>query len=153
MNAPRKPHGLIGRDPFQAYVCDDWTAEAIRPMLVEQGWSTERVVKGGLRGAIQSLSVAASPQILLVDLSDTSDPIGEISNLAEVCEPGTIVIAVGQVNDVRLYRGLLASGLHDYLLKPINPEQLRETIGQPGRCCTRRARWRWPPKRHRAASR
>ncbi|BCI70680.1 hypothetical protein SUS17_3501 [Sphingomonas sp. S17] len=130
MNAPWKPHGLIGRDPFQAYVCDDWTAEAIRPMLVEQGWSTERVVKGGLRGAIQSLSVAASPQILLVDLSDTSDPIGEISNLAEVCEPGTIVIAVGQVNDVRLYRGLLASGLHDYLLKPINPEQLRETIGQ-----------------------
>lgn len=130
MNAPWKPHGLIGRDPVQAYVCDDWTAEAVRPMLAEQGWSTEKVTKGGLRGAIQALSVAASPQILIVDLSDTSDPVGEIGNLAEVCEPGTIVIAVGQVNDVRLYRALLASGLHDYLLKPINPDQLRETIGQ-----------------------
>ena len=31
---------------------------------------------------------------------------------------GTIVIAAGHVNDVRLYRDLLSSGIHDYLLKP-----------------------------------
>ncbi len=121
---------LTTRDPFQAYVCDDWTAEAIRPLVIEQGWPPEKVAKGGLRGAVQALSVSASPQILLVDLSDTPDPASEINNLAEVCEPGTIVIAVGQVNDVRLYRQLMSSGLHDYLLKPIGADQLRDTIAQ-----------------------
>lgn len=121
---------MTTREPFQAFACDDWTAEAIRPLIVEQGWSPEKVVKGGLRGAIQSLSVSASPQILLVDLSDSADPATEINNLAEVCEPGTIVIAVGQVNDVRLYRMLMSSGLHDYLLKPISADQLRDTIAQ-----------------------
>ncbi len=121
---------MTTRDPFQAYVCDDWTAEAIRPLILEQGWSPDRVVKGGLRGAVQSLAVSASPQILLVDLSETADPTTEIGNLAEVCEPGTVVIAVGQVNDVRLYRMLMSSGLHDYLLKPIGADQLRDTIAQ-----------------------
>ncbi|HJO67019.1 MAG TPA: pilus assembly protein CpaE [Sphingomonas sanguinis] len=130
MNAPWKPGMMTTREPFQAFACDDWTAEAIRPLIVEQGWSPEKVVKGGLRGAIQSLSVSASPQILLVDLSDSADPATEINNLAEVCEPGTIVIAVGQVNDVRLYRMLMSSGLHDYLLKPISADQLRDTIAQ-----------------------
>ena len=130
MNAPWKPAGLTPRDPIQVYVCDDWTAEAIRPVLNEQGWSPEKVMKGGLRGAIQALSVSASPQILIVDLSDTADPATEINNLAEVCEPGTIVIAVGQVNDVRLYRTLMTSGLQDYLLKPIGADQLRDALTQ-----------------------
>ncbi len=48
--------------------------------------------------------------------------------MAEVCEPGTIVIAVGQVNDVRLYRDLLMSGLQDYLLKPLSPDSLRDAF-------------------------
>ncbi|WP_375243074.1 pilus assembly protein CpaE [Sphingomonas parapaucimobilis] len=130
MNAPWKPAMLTVRDSFLAFVSDDWTVEAIRPLVAEQGWSVDKVMKGGLSGAIQSLSVQASPQILLVDLSDTPDPASEIGNLAEVCEPGTIVIAVGSVNDVRLYRSLITSGLHDYLLKPINADQLRETIAQ-----------------------
>lgn len=130
MNAPWKPAMLTIRDPFLAFVSDEWTAEAIRPLVAEQGWSVDKVMKGGLSGAIQSLSVSASPLILLVDLTETDDPATEIHNLAEVCEPGTIVIAVGPVNDVRLYRALMASGLHDYLLKPINPDQLRDTIGQ-----------------------
>lgn len=130
MNAPWKPAMLTTRDPFLAFVSDEWTAEAIRPLAAEQGWSVDKVMKGGLSGAIQSLSVSASPQILLVDLTETVDPASEINNLAEVCEPGTIVIAIGPVNDVRLYRSLMASGLHDYLLKPINADHLRDTIGQ-----------------------
>src|SRR4030095_16047355 len=39
-----------------------------------------------------------------------------------------VVIAVGQVNDVRLYRDLLASGIHDYLLKPLSAGQVRDAL-------------------------
>ena len=129
MNAPF--HGARGanlRDPFTAFVCDDATAELLRPIAVEHGWSPEKVNKGGLRNAVQTLSVSASPNILFVDLSESGDPLNDINALAEVCEPGTVVIAAGQVNDVRLYRDLVASGIQDYLLKPFSADQLRDAF-------------------------
>ena len=129
MNAPWKPGSTGTRDPFVAYVCDETTAEAIRPIAAELGWSPEKIHKGGLRNAIQSLSVAASPMILFVDLAESGDPLNDINALAEVCEPGTVVIASGQVNDVRLYRDLVASGIQDFLLKPLHPDMLREAFG------------------------
>jgi pilus assembly protein CpaE len=128
MNAPWKPSGVGHRDPFVAFACDDTTAEAIRPIAIELGWSPDQVNKGGLRNAVQTLSVSASPQILFVDLAESGDPLNDINSLAEVCEPGTVVIAAGQVNDVRLYRDLIASGIQDYLLKPLNPDMLREAF-------------------------
>ncbi|MBN8815399.1 MAG: pilus assembly protein CpaE [Sphingomonas sp.] len=129
MNAPWKPAGVAHREPFVAYVCDETTAEALRPIASEMGWSADKVNKGGLRNAVQSLSVSASPQVLFVDLSESGDPLNDINALAEVCEPGTVVIAAGQVNDVRLYRDLTASGIQDYLLKPLSADMLREAFG------------------------
>lgn len=130
MNAPWKPSGTGTREPFVAYVCDETTAEAMRPIVGELGWASDKVHKGGLRNAVQTLSVSASPQILFVDLAESGDPLNDINALAEVCEPGTVVIAAGQVNDVRLYRDLVASGIQDYLLKPLNPDMLRECFAQ-----------------------
>ena len=129
MNAPfHASRGAALRDPFAAFVCDEATAELLRPIAVEHGWAPEKVNKGGLRNAVQTLSVSASPNILFVDLSESGDPLNDINSLAEVCEPGTVVIAAGQVNDVRLYRDLLASGIQDYLLKPFSPDQIRDAF-------------------------
>lgn len=128
MNAPFAPQRAAHREPFVAFVCDETTAEAIRPIAIEQGWNPDKVNKGGLRNAVQTLSVSASPNILFVDLSESGDPLNDINALAEVCEPGTVVIASGQVNDVRLYRDLVASGIQDYLLKPLNPDVMREAF-------------------------
>ncbi len=128
MNAPWKPHLPGSRDAFAAYICDDAALDVLRPVVIEMGWQPEKCNKGGLRNAVQSLSITASPNILLVDLSESGDPLNDINGLAEVCEPGTVVIAVGQVNDVRLYRDLVASGIHDYLLKPLSPSQVRDAL-------------------------
>jgi pilus assembly protein CpaE len=130
MNAPWKPGPIGNRDPFAAFICDESALDVLRPVVIEMGWQPEKCNKGGLRNAVQSLSVSASPAILMVDLSESGDPLNDINGLAEVCEPGTVVIAVGQVNDVRLYRDLLASGIHDYLLKPLSPTQLRDALTQ-----------------------
>nr|WP_285840123.1 pilus assembly protein CpaE [Sphingopyxis alaskensis] len=116
------------RDPFNAFVCDDDTLELIRVAASDMGWPMEKCNKGGLRNAVQSLSVSASPNILFVDMSESGDPINDINALAEVCEPGTVVIAAGQINDVRLYRDLLSSGIQDYLLKPLSLDQVRESL-------------------------
>jgi pilus assembly protein CpaE len=122
------PRAPTLRDPFSAFVADEETAEMLRPIAVEHGWSPEKVNRGGLRNAVQTLSVSASPSILFVDLSESLDPLSDINSLAEVCEPGTVVIAAGIVNDVRLYRDLVASGIQDYLLKPFSADQLRESF-------------------------
>ncbi|GGC35460.1 hypothetical protein GCM10011371_23520 [Novosphingobium marinum] len=129
MNAPWKP-GQNNRDAFAAFVCDEASLDVLRPVAIEMGWQPEKCHKGGLRNAVQSLSITASPNILLVDLSESGDPLNDINALAEVCEPGTVVVAVGQVNDVRLYRDLIASGIHDYLLKPLAPGQVRDALAQ-----------------------
>ena len=128
MNAPWKPGVLGNRDAFAAFICDDAALDVLRPVIIEMGWQPEKCNKGGLRNAVQSLSISASPNILMVDLSESGDPLSDINALAEVCEPGTLVIAVGQVNDVRLYRDLVASGIHDYLLKPLSPAQVRDAL-------------------------
>ena len=128
MNAPFNPARAAHREPFAAYVCDETTAETLRSVASEMTWSPDKVVRGGLRTAVQSLAVAASPIILFVDLSESGDPLNDINALAEVCEPGTVVIAAGQVNDVRLYRDLVSSGIQDYLLKPLSPDMLREAF-------------------------
>lgn len=128
MSKPFNPRKAMLRDPFVAYACDDATIDLVRAVATDFGWAPERVMAGGLRAAVPQLAVTASPTILFVDLSDCVDPMADINMLAEVCEPGTIVIAAGLINDVRLYRSLTTSGIQDYLLKPFTAEQLRDAL-------------------------
>src|SRR5665647_1585062 len=130
MNAPWKSGPMGNRDPFAAFICDEAALDVLRPVVIEMGWQPEKCNKGGLRNAVQALSISASPNILMVDMSESGDPLSDINALAEVCEPGTVVIAIGQVNDVRLYRDLVASGIHDYLLKPLTAGQVRDALNQ-----------------------
>ncbi len=39
-----------------------------------------------------------------------------------------MVIAVGKENDISLYRNLINSGVHEYMVKPVTTEQIRECI-------------------------
>jgi pilus assembly protein CpaE len=134
MNAPWMMNKRMGadsnRDPYAAFVSDDGTASTLRMVAAEMGWPADRINKGGVRNAVQTLGVSASPSILLIDLTEAHDPLMDINSLAEVCEPGTIVIALGETNDVSLYRELIASGIQDYLLKPVSPDLLRESLMQ-----------------------
>lgn len=128
MNAPWKAGMAGNHEPFAAYICDEATLNVIREVAEDMGFAAERCHKGGLRGAIKGLAATSSPNILVIDLSESNDPINEVVALAEVCEPGTLVIAIGVVNDVRLYRSLISSGIHDYLLKPLNGAMLRDAL-------------------------
>ena len=116
------------REPFAAFLTDDATIKTLNPVASELGWSTERIQSGGIANAVRSLSVLTSPEFLIVDLSESSDARADINALAEVCEPGTVALAVGKENDVGLYRDLINSGIQDYMVKPVTSEVLRESI-------------------------
>ena len=83
MSASLKSSMAGNRDAFAAYICDETALDVLRPVVIELGWQPEKCNKGGLRNAIQSLSVAASPNILMVDLSESGDPLNDINALAE----------------------------------------------------------------------
>lgn len=83
-----------------------------------------RVGPGGVAGAIDHLAENPSPPFLVVDLGASADPRADIDSLADMCEPGTAVIALGRDNDVNLFRDLMESGITDYLVKPVTVEQI-----------------------------
>ncbi|NOZ66896.1 MAG: pilus assembly protein CpaE [Alphaproteobacteria bacterium] len=115
-------------DEFEAYICDDETTQALVPVLNEREWSTSQIKKGGIENAIRTLATATPPKFLFVDLAKSENPMDDMNALAEVCEPGTMVIAVGKENDISLYRNLINSGVHEYMVKPVTTEQIRECI-------------------------
>ena len=84
MNAPWKPGSSNGRDPFSAFICDENSLDVLRPVVIELGWPPEKCNKGGLRNAVQSLSITASPNILVVDLSESGDPLTDITAVRRV---------------------------------------------------------------------
>jgi pilus assembly protein CpaE len=87
------------------------------------------IIRGGIAKAIEFLSEQRSPHLLFVDISGIELPLSKVQMLADVCEPGTDVIAIGDHNDVALYRDLQAAGVRDYLVKPLTRELVTKALG------------------------
>ncbi|WP_299810226.1 CpaE family protein [uncultured Roseibium sp.] len=86
--------------------------------------------KGGIPAAIEIFSQAPTPNLIIVETAgDKEDLIASLDNLAEYCDAGTKVIVVGDVNDVTLYRDLIARGVSEYLITPISVLQLIASVG------------------------
>jgi pilus assembly protein CpaE len=62
-----------------------------------------------------------------VDISGARDQLTSILELAEVCEPGVGVVAIGDSNDISLYRQLKNAGVAEYFFKPLIRDQLSRT--------------------------
>lgn len=122
------PIGTDDRRQLQAFVQDEDTRKVVDQVIADLMVPGATVHKGGVREAIRQLGVQRSPRLLIVDLSDLELPLSAMNELAEVCEPGVTVIAIGTRNDVGLFRDLMASGVSDYLVKPIAPALLQRSL-------------------------
>lgn len=131
MNAPSisiKPAAEPVEYTCKAYLTDEPTRTLFEETLKDANWTNSATNDGGIKEAVRRLAVEDSPEFLVIDISDCEDPRNEISALAEVCEPGITVLAVGTLNDVGLYRDLLGSGIQDYLVKPLTPAMIGEAL-------------------------
>ncbi len=80
-----------------------------------------KVHTGGLSAAAEFYQAAATPNLILVESKSPRDRLeADLDRLAEVCDPGTKVVVIGQTNDVELYRGLIQRGVSEYLVAPID---------------------------------
>ncbi|MGE5114879.1 MAG: AAA family ATPase [Betaproteobacteria bacterium] len=57
--------------------------------------------------------------LLIVDLATSHDPVADAAALKTALPGSCIVIGVGRINDVALYRDLMAVGFNDYLSLPL----------------------------------
>jgi pilus assembly protein CpaE len=84
--------------------------------------------KRGIAKAIELLGVERSPENIIVDISGTDMPASRVHDLAQVCEPGVTVIAIGDRNDIGLYRDLVQAGVSEYIIKPATPQLLAKAL-------------------------
>jgi pilus assembly protein CpaE len=101
------PRQAAGRVSVMAFV-DAETERLLQESSLLLGRSV--IMRGGIAKAIEHLSEERSPHRMLVDISGVALPLSQLQMLAEVCEPGTNVIALGDQNDVALYRDLVEAG-------------------------------------------
>jgi pilus assembly protein CpaE len=114
-----------GRLPLIAFVDAD-TERVLQEASVLLGRSA--IMRGGIAKAIEHLSEERSPHLLIVDISGIDLPLSQIHTLADVCEPGTTVVAIGDHNDVGLYRDLVDAGVSNYIVKPLTRELLTKAL-------------------------
>ncbi|SAL80795.1 response regulator receiver domain-containing protein [Caballeronia choica] len=114
---------------FIAFVADRKTEQVLKSFVLEQAMPHAHIAIGNVEDAIAHLSkIERSPLFLLVDLQDSVMPLSDLGRLAEVCEPSVQVVALGERNDVGLFRSLLKIGVRDYLVKPLTVELLKRTV-------------------------
>lgn len=104
-----------------AFIRDEATRAALSAALGAE-WPAATVNEGSVPEATVHLASDPSVRALVVDIVGCADVFKALDRLAEVCTPGTAVIAVGDVNDVGLYRRLRSAGVTDYLVKPVSAE-------------------------------
>ncbi len=61
-----------------------------------------------------------------------SELLDRIDRLAEVCDPSTRVVVIGDSNDITLYRTLIRRGVSDYLALPLERQDLAQAIADLG---------------------
>lgn len=109
---------------FSAFITDDDTRSVVEQAANDAGLGDVPIIQGAISDAVKQLAKASTPKLLLVDLTGSKDPLSDLASLAEVCDEGTQVVTIGDVNDVSLYRSLVGVGVNDYLVKPVSAETL-----------------------------
>jgi pilus assembly protein CpaE len=112
--------------------CEDQDTAAV----IEKASQDRRLAKaqvtvqmGGAQAAAAFYRDAPTPNLIIIEsLLDRTGMLGELDRLAEVCDPGSKVLAVGHVNDVLLYRELLRRSVSEYVLAPVTVMQIIESI-------------------------
>jgi pilus assembly protein CpaE len=110
----------------KVFVNDQESEAIIRQGLGDVGIEDFVTTPGNVATATTLLAKQTSPKLLIVDISGAEDPVASILDLAEVCEPGVNIVAIGDNNDISLYRQLKHAGVAEYFFKPL----IRDQIGR-----------------------
>lgn len=102
-----------------AYMRDDDSAGVVRQALSDLGAADTVIKQGGVAAALGDAGEHTAGRLLIVDVSGEEDPAARIRELANMIEPSMAIMAVGEANDIRLYRNIREAGAVEYFFKPL----------------------------------
>ena len=111
-----------------AVVPEQQMADRLQGLMHELQLDDELVIIDTLDAALRRIRSGYAPRVLLLDLAESAAPIAEISSARTVGGADLKLVALGIVNDVTLFRDLLAAGANDYLVKPATRETLSAAL-------------------------
>ncbi|MBN9292337.1 MAG: CtpF protein [Hyphomicrobium denitrificans] len=121
----------VPRISIQAFCDDVGVANTIQFAAEDRRLSKAHVSvhMGGIAAAISHYVDSPTPNLIILDCAlDSGSLLAELDRLAESCDPGTKVVVIGRQNDVMLYRELLKRGVGEYLVAPVDPLAVMESI-------------------------
>ena len=85
--------------------------------------------QGGISEAVQYYQSIPTPPLVIVECMGPGPAlVAQLDRLAEVCDTGTKVVAIGEHNDITLYRELMRRGVSEYLVAPLQTLPLIHAI-------------------------
>ena len=122
------------RTGILAIVHDQATLDRLQGVTRELQLDDELSVTDMLDVGLRRMRSGTAPRVLLLDIADLPAPITEVAAARAAGGPDLQLVALGSVNDVALYRDLLAAGANEYLVKPPTRDALAAVLDQrPGR--------------------
>ncbi len=116
------------REGVVAILQDQATLDRVQGIIRELQLDDELIIEPTLDAALGRIREGYHPRVLVLDLTDSAAPIAEISAARAVGGTDLKLLALGGVNDVGLFRDLLAAGANDYLVKPPSRESLASVL-------------------------
>jgi pilus assembly protein CpaE len=105
------------RQGILAVLQDQSTLDRVQGVVRELQIEDELALDPTIDSALRRMREGAVPRVLLFDLSDSTAPIAELSAARTVGGADLKIVALGVVNDVHLFRDLMAAGASDYMVK------------------------------------
>lgn len=118
----------VEREGIVTVLQDQMTLDRVQGVIRELQLDDELIVEPSLDAALGRVREGMQPRVLVLDLSESAAPIAEISAARAVAGTEAKILALGAVNDVALFRDLLAAGANDYLVKPPTRESLASVL-------------------------
>jgi pilus assembly protein CpaE len=86
---------------------------------------------GGAAAAVEAYKSAPTPNVVVLEAPAGRDSLLEqLEQLAQYCDAGTKVVVLGKLNDIVLYRQLIARGVSEYLVAPFGVVDFVQAMSQ-----------------------
>ncbi|MFZ0557831.1 MAG: CtpF protein, partial [Methylovirgula sp.] len=123
MNAAETPEQIapIPRISMQAFCETPEVANVIHQAISDRRMEKAhvKVNMGGVPAAIEAYRSSPTPNVIFLESVASREELFEyLRALAEYCDPDTKVVVAGRMNDIVLYRELMARGVSEYLVAP-----------------------------------
>ncbi|MGO9771586.1 MAG: CpaE family protein [Roseiarcus sp.] len=133
--APRAPTipqiDPVPRVSIQAFCETPETAALVQAAIGDRRMSKTHVKQnmGGAAAAVEAYRHAPTPNVIVLEAAADRDLLVEqLDELSHSCDAGTKVVILGRVNDIVLYRQLMARGVSEYLVAPFSAVEFVQAI-------------------------